>query len=366
MQQGWPKLASNVLLLKHARAGDPPTVAVAMLAPVEASIRWGDAKVTTIKVVTDYPFGDNATIFVRGVARLEIRVPGWATQAMMRVDGAPAFRAANGTMHPIKWSSRNMTVVELFLNPVVRVEYGWGRAASNGSSTIFYTSKKTAVPTAQEQDWSLGLPTDFLLSQSSSGKLHSGNHRLAEELDDVNVNLGGGCEFTPSRGHGIVADLRSGSPGQVTTAVVSHPIWGVDSPQAQLAHSIASLELSFRYAAGYGPAGGIREASTLSVVLLDAINQTEIATLYSSPPLADYSYDEFKGYSPPIKLRMVDLDIPNGRAVLVALRFHNNDRNLQVQTYFSFIYDVRTRPRLNQASRRKTMSSSKRCCIECC
>ena len=52
MQQGWPKLVNNVVLLKGT-ADDVPTIAVALLAPVEAVV--GSSKVT---IVTDYPFGD--------------------------------------------------------------------------------------------------------------------------------------------------------------------------------------------------------------------------------------------------------------------------------------------------------------------
>eukprot|EP00966_Prymnesium_polylepis_P017328 399444-Prymnesium_polylepis.1 len=67
MQQGWPKLVNNVLLRKGAPTGGAPTIAVAMLAPVESDIAWGapSSATTHIKITTDYPFGDNATIYVR-------------------------------------------------------------------------------------------------------------------------------------------------------------------------------------------------------------------------------------------------------------------------------------------------------------
>jgi len=73
-----------------------------------------------------------------------------------------------------------------------------------------------------------------------------------------------------------------------------------------------------------------KNGSTLSVVLLDAANHSDVATLYTSPPLDAYSFDNFKGYSPPVDVDVRGLDVPNGRALYVALRFHNNERNLQV------------------------------------
>ena len=66
------------------------------------------------------------------------------------------------------------------------------------------------------------------------------------------------------------------------------------------------------------------------MVLLDAANRSDVATLYTSPPLTNYSFERFAGYSPPIEVRAEGLTVPNGRALLLALRFHNNRNNLQV------------------------------------
>ena len=132
-----------------------------MLAPVESDVSWGSpasgAKVTTVKIVTDYPFGDNATIFVTGAAQLEVRIPGWAVSATLSVNGAKAAPVANGTMHAIDATRAASTTVQLFLNPTVRIEKGWGRAAKNGSALVAYAAAGATVPSAEEQDWDLSL-----------------------------------------------------------------------------------------------------------------------------------------------------------------------------------------------------------------
>ena len=142
MQQGWPKLAANVLLRKGGAAdGAPPTIAVAMLAPVEATVAWRDAtagamRSTRVKVVTDYPFGDNATLDVRvpegHTTTAHVRIPGWAVGAT--VNGAPA---PNGTLVPIVCAAGS-TRVHVSLPASIRVERGWGAHGQLAQAPIVY------------------------------------------------------------------------------------------------------------------------------------------------------------------------------------------------------------------------------------
>ena len=376
MQQGWPKLVNNVLLRKGAPDGKPPTIAVSMLAPVEATVGWGaaanatgsatasTAPATTLKLVTDYPFGDNATIFVMGKAKLELRIPGWAAAATVSVNGGAATPVANGSMHAIDATGAASTVVHLELRPAVRVERGWGRAAStNGTSVVGYAAAGAAVPSADEQQWRLELVDGPRASMVDAAEMRSVHHDVEAEIDAAlgghhdhahhhahhrhlhehahhpgdgkgvmaSELVTGGCSFTASRDPKFVTDLRSGNPGEVTTAVIGHPVWGAASPSAAKAHTLVSVSLAFRYIAGYTPQPGqSKQGSTLSVVLLDAANLTDVATVYTSPPLTEYSFDDYKGYSPPIKVDAQGLSVPNGRALYVAIRFNNNQRNLQV------------------------------------
>ena len=100
---------------------------------------------------------------------------------------------------------------------------------------------------------------------------------------------------------------------------------------AARAHAIVSIRLSFRYVAGYTPrAITTKKGATVSVVLIDVANHSDVATLYTSAELTAYSFDNFKGYSPPLVVRADGVQVPNGRALFVALRFHNSERNLQL------------------------------------
>jgi len=56
----------------------------------------------------------------------------------------------------------------------------------------------------------------------------------------------------------------------------------------------------------------------------------QVAILWTSPPLGNYSYDTFSGYSPPVVTKLHGLALSWPRSMRIALRFVNNDRNLQV------------------------------------
>ena len=86
----------------------------------------------------------------------------------------------------------------------------------------------------------------------------------------------------------------------------------------------------------YGCAGTAKPCSgapTLSLVLVDAITMSDLATVYSSPPLGNYSYGSFTGYSPPITVDARELKVSTPNPVLLQLRIVNNKRNLQLQLH---------------------------------
>eukprot|EP01004_Peranema_trichophorum_P003699 NODE_2671_length_1522_cov_45.386705_g2301_i0.p1 GENE.NODE_2671_length_1522_cov_45.386705_g2301_i0~~NODE_2671_length_1522_cov_45.386705_g2301_i0.p1 ORF type:complete len:472 (-),score=81.05 NODE_2671_length_1522_cov_45.386705_g2301_i0:105-1367(-) len=119
-------------------------------------------------------------------------------------------------------------------------------------------------------------------------------------------------------------NIRSGDPEQTTTVVFAHPIDGQG-------HNITSITFQYRYIAGYTPqVGQIKKASTLSFVVLKSDLQTPISTLYTSPPLGKYSYDNFTQYSPIYEIQLDNLNIPNQDPVFLSFRFVDNQRNLQI------------------------------------
>lgn len=119
-------------------------------------------------------------------------------------------------------------------------------------------------------------------------------------------------------------NVRSGNPGERARVTLAYPIVGGG-------RHVTEVALSYRYSAGYTPpAGTQRDAATLSVLLVDAETGVTSATVYTSPPLGNYSYDRFKGYSPVIPVHASGLRVPNTDPLFVALDFDNHQRNLQL------------------------------------
>jgi len=75
---------------------------------------------------------------------------------------------------------------------------------------------------------------------------------------------------------------------------------------------------------------GCANASTLSVLLVDAHNLSTVATLCTSPPLANYSFDRFTKESPPVHCNATGLAIGWPRQMAVMLRIDNHLRNVQI------------------------------------
>ena len=116
-------------------------------------------------------------------------------------------------------------------------------------------------------------------------------------------------------------DLRSGSPGQISTATFASPINGYG-------YLIRSVSVAFRYTTGYTLPN--RTAPTVELLLVDALNGSEVASLWTSPPLGNYSWDQFKGYSPPVLGEAKGLAVAWPRSLRAALRVTNHGRNLQM------------------------------------
>ena len=76
--QGWPKLANNIVLVD----GSDGSLVIAVIAPVKATLDDG----STVEIVTDYPFGDLVTVNVelKKAANVHVRIPGWATKATVQ------------------------------------------------------------------------------------------------------------------------------------------------------------------------------------------------------------------------------------------------------------------------------------------
>ena len=89
--------------------------------------------------------------------------------------------------------------------------------------------------------------------------------------------------------------------------------------------------MSFRYIAGYTPAKGDppKQAPIATLLLADASGQV-VKTLWTSPPLGNYSYDVFSGFSPPINVSATSLGVTGDGPLYLTLSVENRDRNLQI------------------------------------
>lgn len=274
MQQGWPKMVNNVILISSIDDG----LVLGLIAPVKATY-----KNVSINVVTEYPFGDNVKVTVQGNTPLHIRIPAWATKAMVSINGGQHQSAKNGTLHTV--ACKGLTTILIEFNPTIYFEFGWG---GYGIPVIPYSPTGGVVPTTAN---------DF--------------------------RFGGGSGLVPSKLTGL-SDIRSGNPGEINTVTILRAVWGKG-------HFIHQLSLVYRYVAGYTPTPPTtKEGSQFSLVIVDYETHKDLHTVYTSPILDKYSFDNFKGYSPPIFVNVNNLHIDNTNAILLVLRFINNQRNLQI------------------------------------
>jgi hypothetical protein len=115
----------------HVSASDGG-LALTILGPLTATVPLPFAGGPTVTVVvdTEYPFGDDLNITLTGAPAgtpFYIRVPGWATQATLSVNGSPAASLAgqNGTMYRVVLPEPNPDgthVLAYALNPQIFVD----------------------------------------------------------------------------------------------------------------------------------------------------------------------------------------------------------------------------------------------------
>ena len=100
MHQGWPKLVSH-LWMETPEGG----LAVVAYAPSEVTTTLGKARVT-IEEQTEYPFRDTIdltiTPSVPASFPLKLRIPSWANNASVLVNGAPQHDVKSGTFVQIE------------------------------------------------------------------------------------------------------------------------------------------------------------------------------------------------------------------------------------------------------------------------
>jgi hypothetical protein len=146
--------------------------------------------------------------------------------------------------------------------------------------------------------------------------------------DPADLLLAGGASVASAP----LASLRSGSPGQRSTAAISVPL----APGTTL----TGLSLAYRYDTGFGRAGDGKAGSNFTVSVVSAGGGTTSTPVYGSPHLVDFSYDaDRSNYSAPVAVDVAELSIPighggdggaDGAKTRLEFAFDCNERNVQL------------------------------------
>jgi DUF1680 family protein len=123
MHAGWPKFTQRAV----GWSVPSGAITVNMWAPLSATTPLG-----TVKIATDYPFGDVAVVTVTpasGAATpVWLRIPSWASKATLSINGGAAtpLQGSNGTFFPTATGAAATTFTIQF-NPDIRLCVLWLR-----------------------------------------------------------------------------------------------------------------------------------------------------------------------------------------------------------------------------------------------
>ena len=139
MHQGWPKFASH-LWMTSSEGG----LVAAAYAPNRVSTPVGGQTVT-IREDTEYPFRETVRFTVEKAGKqafsLRLRIPAWATKAVVSINGKPAKAPQAGTFYELKRRWKAGDVVELRLPMEVRVPEGFRQSVSVERGPLVYALK---------------------------------------------------------------------------------------------------------------------------------------------------------------------------------------------------------------------------------
>ena len=126
-------------------------------------------------------------------------------------------------------------------------------------------------------------------------------------------------------GEGQALNLRTGSPGQRSTATMALPFEG--------AGRITSIAFSYRFVIGYGVKAGSKgtQLSLGFVSNLDCPSAGNTTVLYTSPRFTSPSWGKcHECYSAPVNVSLSNLDLRTANGGALSLEFDNGDHNMQV------------------------------------
>jgi len=217
-------------------------VAISSLGPVSASLPKG----VNVNVSGEYPFEDDITVTLSGLSGngipLYIRIPSWATNATLVVNGgAPlSVGAFNGTMYKVSYTASSSTIsVVLATNPSVRVVPWFNGALAVYRGALLYSLRLDETFVVTNEAPLDGRVKDYLVTTpgcdlSPQQPECSAPFNVALVVDDPTQPEAG---FTFQRTGSVpeipfAAGLWGASNLELTANVRSVAAWGIESNEA--------------------------------------------------------------------------------------------------------------------------------------
>lgn len=146
LSQGWPKFAANLWMTPEVYCGESSTPGLAAVAYAPSRVETEIEGVpVTVTLETDYPFRDmlRFTVTVERPVRfsLWLRIPEWAYQPGLRVDGKVTIPPTPGTFHEFIQLWEGTTQVDLWLPMIPELQRGYNKAVALTRGSLVYALK---------------------------------------------------------------------------------------------------------------------------------------------------------------------------------------------------------------------------------
>jgi hypothetical protein len=146
LSQGWPKFAAHLWMTPVVYCGETATPGLAAVAYAPSRVETEIEGVpVTVTLETDYPFRDmlRFTVAVERPVRFSLwmRIPEWAYQPGLRVDGRVMIPPTPGTYHEFNHLWHDTTQVDLWLPMLPALQRGYNNAVALTRGPLVYALK---------------------------------------------------------------------------------------------------------------------------------------------------------------------------------------------------------------------------------
>ena len=196
-----------------------------------------------------------------------------------------------------------------------------------GGATILPNAAEMEIEDEEKEEAELDgpfVPDYDIMTGNHFGHRHAHSHVHAPHGYHIHS-----LDETQTKAVGVtsgVLNLRSGSPGQHSSAAMAKPFAGSTG-------RISSISFTYQYVIGYGAKPNSTGAS-VSLAFISDLNCPEAGstvTLYTSPRYTSPLYRKGGGgYSDPVPVHLTGLNLSVASVGALSLNFDNGDHNMQV------------------------------------